>query len=506
MSDLKENLLPEILKDDNSKVEVVIKRDANEQVEELDLLHIFVNMGKKKRIYAFLIILCMLVGLATPLLMAEFAERPESVQAIITLNFENADKLLAPDGEALDINYISSSYILQNAINRTKLSNSISVSALANNLKLERLLTEGTRQNLEVMSQRQEKITNQVPDVQEVQYNYENQIILTLANDFGDKDSNRKVRLDGNELATLLNNITEEYNDYFFDRYSQFVLPDEDISNMDMSSMDYIERLDSMLSTLNVLARYCSDKEKEEYLDYRSKLDGMSFKDIYDCIMLVRDIDIDYLYAYVFYNCIAIDRLTTVTKYEYSMRNMQQAMSILNENIKTNSGVISNYKNDEIVIASSEGEPSPISTSVTDYYNELISKQAEFYKEKSETQTEIDNLNDKISGFKNSVTQSSQLAYVENELDSIYNICSELYKLTVAHANEIINSDFFRDSFISVIGAQYSGTGFMSSATVKKALIGAVVGGILAVVVWCGDGLVTEFKLSNKKKEEREEA
>lgn len=505
MSELKDNLIPAV-KDDNSKVEVVIKHDENDRVEELDLLHIFVNMGKKKRIYAWLIILCMLVGLAAPLLMAELADRPESVTAVITFNYPDADKLIAPDETPLDLNYITSSYILQNALNRTKLSKPITVSALANNIKLERLLTEGTRQNLEVMSQKQDKLTNQVPEVEEVKYNYESQVILTLANDFGDKDSKKKIRLEGGELATLLNNITEEYNAYFFEKYSTFVLPDEDITNVDMSSLDYIERLDTMLSVLNRLDKYCTDAEKEDYLDYRSKKDGMSFKNIHDCIQLVKDIDVDYLYAYVFYNCIAIDRLTTVTKYEYSMRNMQHAMSILLDNISTNEGVIANYKNDNILVASEDGNTTTISTSVTDYYNELISKQADFYLEKAETQNDIDNLNDKIIGFKNSISSSSQLNYVETELSTIYDICKELYSLTVQHADEIISSDFFRDSYISIIGAQYTAQGFMSPATLKKAVIGAVVGAVLAVVAWCCDGLVMEFKLSNRKKEEREEA
>lgn len=511
MSDINEKI-KNLKTDDDSKVQVVIKKEDRENLDELNLLHIFVNMKQKGRIYAWLIVLCMLVGLAAPMLMSELAEKTEDVTAVITFEYPGGEKLLVPgsiddtkkEPEYLDLNYIASSYILQNAINKTKLSKNISASALAANIKLEKLLTDATRQELEVMSQVLDADNKLAGDVKEVTYNYENQIIITLSNGFGSKKDKKKTYLDGGELSSLLNSIADEYSDYFFDTYSTLILPNSDIANLDMASMDYIERLDSMLDVLNTLEQYCRDPEKEEYLNYRSKMDGMSFADICDCIKLVKDIDVDYLYAYVYFNCIAMDRNTTVTKYEYSLRNAMQAMKILNENIDTNANVIANYKNDNILVASTEGDAKQLSTAVTDYYNELILKQAEYYVEQSDTQTTIDNLNDKISGFKNSSSSATQLSYVENELDSIYNICCELYKLTVAHASEIIDSDFYRNSYLTIIGAQYDGESFMSAATVKKAAIGAVVGAVLAAFIWCFDGLVMEFKINGKKREEYE--
>lgn len=489
--------------DDNSKVEVVIKRNENEQLDELDLLHIFVNMGRKKRIYAWLIIAGILLGMIVPLLTAEMTERPESVSAMITLNYPGAENMRTPDGEELDINFISTSYVIQNALNKTRLKTPVSVSAVANNLKLERLLTEDTRQNLEYMKTLMEKNTTSVPDVGSVTYKYENKVILTLSNDFPTGNPGKTVRLDGNELTSLLDNIAEEANDYFFETFSTFVLPEENISNLDMESLDYIEKLDSMLDVLNGLSKFCSNKDNEYYL-YRSKLDGMTFKDINDCIKLVKDIDIDYLYAYVYYNCIAIDKLTTITKYEYALRNADQALKVLKENIDTNANVIANYKNENILVASQEGTTTKISSSVTDYYNELIVKQSEYYIDKADTQTTIDNLNNKIKGFNTSQSTTKQIDYVKDEIDSIYNMCCELYRITFEHAKEIIDSDFYRNEFITIIGSQYVGEGFFNPALIKKILIGAAVGAVLAVVVWCFDGLVMEFKLSNKKKEERE--
>ena len=85
MTEIDKNVLTEVGK--NQKVEVVVKRDADSGSAELDLVQVFVNMGKKKRVYALLIIICMLIGFAAPMLMAQLSDKSESVSAIITLTY-----------------------------------------------------------------------------------------------------------------------------------------------------------------------------------------------------------------------------------------------------------------------------------------------------------------------------------------------------------------------------------------------------------------------------------
>ena len=155
MTEIDKNVLTDLSK--NQKVEVVVKRDASARAGELDLVRVFSNMGKKRKIYAWLIIACMFIGLAAPLLMAELKDRTENVSVVINLLYPSAQKRLAPDGKPLDVNYIKSSYILQNAIKKTQLSEKLPISALERNISIEELLSEDTRQKLEVV----EKVINE---------------------------------------------------------------------------------------------------------------------------------------------------------------------------------------------------------------------------------------------------------------------------------------------------------------------------------------------------------
>nr|MCR4991437.1 hypothetical protein [Lachnospiraceae bacterium] len=306
MTELDKNVLKEI--EENRKVEVVVKRDAAAEGTELDLVRVFQNMGKKKKIYAWLLIFCMLIGLATPLLMTELAETGENVSAVISFLYPKAKDGLAPDNTKLDITYITSSYILQNAMDRTHLSKDIPVSALERNISIESLLTEETRQNLEVVEKVIDETSKDYGEVLNVDYQYEGKYIITLKNGFSvDPDARSKIYLDGAEMASLLNCIVENYNLYFYDTYLAKDLPENDMDAVSNTNMDYIERLDAMVSLLSSLSKYCMDDSREKYVNFRSKIDGLSFKDINDCIRLVRSINVDYLYAYVFYNSISKD-------------------------------------------------------------------------------------------------------------------------------------------------------------------------------------------------------
>ncbi|MCR4991838.1 MAG: hypothetical protein K6A45_02225, partial [Lachnospiraceae bacterium] len=230
-----------------------------------------------------------------------------------------------------------------------------------------------------------------------------------------------------------------------------------------------------------------------------------SFKDINDCIRLVRSINVDYLYAYVFYNSISKDKKTMTTKYEYQMKNAERSLGVINGNIASISELITNFKNDSITMAGADLSETQLGSTVTDYYNELIMTQANNYDQKEELEERIASLKDKVTGFKSSYTSNSQREYVENELEALVNICRNLYELTEKHAEEIINSDSYKSSFMTFIEAQYFGDSFFNASTVKKAIIGMVIGAVLAVAVWGMDALAAEFRRGSEQKTETKE-
>ncbi|MBO4415591.1 MAG: hypothetical protein J5824_06375 [Lachnospiraceae bacterium] len=503
MSDL-DKIIPGDKKE-GSTVEVIVKNEHANEETEIDLVRVFENMGRKRRIYAWVMIVCMLIGIAAPLLMAELSEKTASASAVISFLYPGASRQLAPDGTELDMNTIVSSYVLRNALNKTKLSEYVPINAVENNISIENLLSADTRQKLEVM----EKIADEGKNYEEVlnlDYTYDGRYIITLKNGFSaDPESRNKTYLNGNELTELLNNIISAYNQYFYDTYLDFKLPDNTTAYYASESLDYIERLDNMVELLNTLSRYCTDKNKAQYIDVRSSSDGMSLADINDCIRLVKDIDVDYLYSYVYFNSISKNPASMMTKFSYLLRTAQSSLDLINDNIEDNAALIKDYKNDKIVVSASDQGTSQISSTVTDYYNGLITDQANYYSEKAELNEKIANLNDKITGFSAGNTTESQHLYVKGELSNLTRICNTLYDLVDRHASDIIDSEFYRNSYFDYIGAQYISESFFNSGTIKKVVIGAVAGLFVGFAIWGIDGLAAEIKRGSKKNEKEEE-
>ena len=99
MTEIDKSILPE--PDKNQKVEVFVKRDTEETYGELDLFRVFSNMGKKRNIYLWILLLFTLIGLAIPMLMVEMDKETGSVSAMISFRYPQAAIEKAPDNSPL---------------------------------------------------------------------------------------------------------------------------------------------------------------------------------------------------------------------------------------------------------------------------------------------------------------------------------------------------------------------------------------------------------------------
>jgi hypothetical protein len=187
-------------------------------------------------------------------------------------------------------------------------------------------------------------------------------------------------------------------------------------------------------------------------------------------------------------------------------RNTQTELDQINNSIRDNADLIAEYKNKSILVSLGEQGANQLSTIVTDYYNELIQTQAEYFEEKAELNEKAANIKDKIEGFNKASSKSTQVKYVSDELKNLTVICDSLYDLVEAHAEEIVGSDSYRNLYMDYIGAQFINVSFFSAATIKKTIIGAVIGAFIGVFIWGMDGLIEEFKRGSKESEKRKAA
>ncbi len=116
--------------DRDSRIQVVVNQTRDDSEMEIDLVRVFHNMKLKLRIFAWVILLCLALGLCAPLLMYQFTKAPLTVSSVVTLRYDVVKRsasgqilssapvgdLTAPDGGELDLSQVTASYVLQNAL------------------------------------------------------------------------------------------------------------------------------------------------------------------------------------------------------------------------------------------------------------------------------------------------------------------------------------------------------------------------------------------------------
>ena len=485
----------------------------NQDEDSIDLGKVIQNIKLKKRIYAWVLVLCLTVGICAPLLLYQVSHSMLTVSSVVTLNYTIPTKngykavtnLTAPDGTALDLNQITSSYVLQNAINGADLSQPIQVRNLRDNVKIERVLTEDSRRMQEVAAKMVEDKSNAAYNqVQGVKMTYENKFVVSLTNGFGNEDSKQKTELTETELRRLLNEILSAYNDYMVKTYAKTKLPDDEFSVIDIEELDVLDSLDLMRTATNNLYRYCRSQPKE-IRSYRSWQTGRTLQDWMQSILLLRSMRINYLYSYVYNNSIVHDRETTITNYQYQLREAQKKLDTVNENIATIKAILDNYKNDEIYVSMQESDAAKTTKTTTDYYNNLILQQAENYQQAAEQEIIIADLTDKLESLNETELNQTELVdEISDEQKATLEAGKDIYNQIKAHMEEMQESANFT-IYAEYTAAQGKEKGFLGSS-IKKIIIGAMLGAVIACGLWFMAALAPEFNKSKKEEKYGKEA
>lgn len=492
----------------DSQINVVVNR-SGENDGSIDLMRVLGNMKVKGRVYAWVVILCMVLGLCAPLWLYQLKDDDTRVASVVTFDYDVLDTtnplitptpmpvedLTAPDGTELDVSRITSAYVLQDALRSVALSEEISIAALRKNISIERMLTEDSRRQQEIAKQMlADKNSQAYTQLQSVKLKYVNQIIVSLSNGFRENDDEKKVFLSDDELRLLLDRILFSYNQYLAMTYADLMLPGDEISVIDTEQLDIMESVDMLRTALTNLYNYC-DGKSDEIKSYRSFRDGRSLEDLMETLQTARDVNVEYLYSDITASSVAKDREAMIAKYRFQMREAQTKLDVINEKIAQTAETLKNYKHDQIYVEQQDGEGSKTTKITTEYYNKLILEQAANYESATSLEISIDNLKAKIESLQ-SETAASDTEKAKIELAESTKICHEIYRQICDQMEEIFNSSFYT-TYAKRSAAQGRTPNFLA-ANLKKMILCAALGAFLAGCVWFASAFSAEMKRSGK--------
>ena len=481
---------------DSKKIDLYVNNGDEEQ--GISLMNVFATLGKRFRLYLWVMIIGLMAGLLVPTLMYSFKTKRDSAIAIVGLDYENAEQGLAPDGSKLDISYIKSSYVVENALKKVTLSKKVNTAQVQSNLVVTGILTDETKQKLDILEDLKEAKNNDYSKIlQNLELQYRAQYIISIGNVF--KDNNKKTIVPSEDLAKLLNAITTSYAEYFIETYQDRNLPDNRLNALRTDTLDYLDILDEINDSLEYLQEYC-EKSEEIIPNFRST-SGVSFKDLASQIEMFRNGQIDYIYSYIYLNNVSKDTDLQITKYQYQKRQAELELNEINANIIDLENAITNYQ------FSITKVPAPDGTSWTEIevkdeqYNALVNRLTELNEQKSTLEERIKILQDRITKLGGAEATAEQKEKAQGYVNSALATAVSFYDLVNKSAQELFASNAYQNKYMHTVVTSESEK---FSESLKSFLIGAGVGLGLGLVLWISDAFIIEFKAVKKANEARE--
>lgn len=497
--------------DRDAKISLTVSNPPDPAEMEIDLFQVFANMGKSAFFYLWLMILFIAIGVFIPSALYLLNKPPLTVSSAVTLNYmvpngrysKPVEDLTAPDGSPLDLNQITSSYVLQNALSGLELSVPISVDNLRSNITIDRVPTEQSNQQMELVSKMiADKNSELYKQLQNFNFTYSNRFIVSLHNGFGEEDSNNKVYLKDSELSLVLNSVVSTYNNYLVKTYTDVKLPDNPFELITASGIDNIQKMNMLNTSLDELYDYCAEKP-DNIRAYRSYRTGQSLNDLMNAIRLVQYSSTDYTESMVQADALVNNIDDTKAYYQFTQQDSQQKIAALNETIDALHTTMANYRNEEVVLTVQGSETRNFGRINTAAYNQLFMNQVNNYTALEDlqftnrlAQTKLAMLEGKEGG---AVTEE-----VTAEIQSAFGHAQQIYNEINSHMQDLFESPSFT-TFLEHSDAFGKPQSFLK-ANSKRLLIGGGVGFALALMFWFIHALRQDIEANKRKFAEMEAA
>lgn len=486
--------------ENSKKIDLYINNNDDEE-QGISLMNVFATLGKRFHIYIFVMIIGLLAGLLVPTMMYTFKDKTETAVTVLSLDYEKAEDGKAPDGTDLDISYIKSSYIVQNALSNVTLTKEVSTAQVQSNLTITGILTDETKQKIEIINKLEELKNNDYAKLlAELELKYRAQYIISINNIF--KDGNNKVILPSTDLSHLLSSIMNAYAEYFIETYQDKVLPANQLDAINIDSLDFLDVLDKVSDFYKYLGEYC--KEKSNFLPGFRASNGKSFSDLESILNTENSTRIDAYYSYVYLNNVFRFPEVSITNYKIQQRDAQLKLSSVEADIAATETSIANYKPDKVVVNNQDGTTPLVVEVTSDYYNQLVLNLQDLYAEKSSLEERISILTDRIArlgdptqlGGQDKVNKAT--GYVNEALE----YAQKLFNLVNDTSKELYASNAYRNKYMHSVTTR---TSEKFSDSLKMFGIGAAVGLGLGLLAWILDAFVLEFKAVKKANELKED-
>lgn len=228
---------------------------------------------------------------------------------IIEYYYDDASLGLTPNGETLDVSEIKSTRVIQDAIDRLQLRES--VDQIRTGLSITGYLTADELARKTALIEKGEEYVS-TPTIYVVKYTA------------GSRYSRQFAR-------NVLDAVISSYIRLFGEKYVSTTTIPNNAAVVDVEAYDYLEKADLLNDHITNVLNYLTSKGTD-FLNYHTVSAGMSFQDIYNEYEFIQESMLPYVYVDILDNQVSIDKALLISKYTHLIENAQIQQALFGNN------------------------------------------------------------------------------------------------------------------------------------------------------------------------------
>lgn len=479
---------------DSTKIYLQVE-NPEDNGQQIDIVNVVTDMKKKKRMYGYLLVFAVCIGVCLGLIVAGvqyLIGKSSYARAVISFQYEGIEDGLDPNGAAFDVNKIKAPVVIEDALTTLGITD-ISVEDIRKNIVIEGVIPEDAVERITVIKEMALEDASNYEKILDVSY-FPSQYIIYLY-----KDS----FMSGTDTTAILNAVLESYRTYFMDTYANTEVLTVTSNLIDYKEYDYAESIDMLESQIEIMIDYVAER-KEQAADFRSANTGLSFGDIETSLRTVEEIDLANLISYVENTTLSKDKIRMKEYYEYKIRKCNMKLSELQVQLTTVQNTIDTYAKDPVVIVSSQESTQEL-TQTNEYYDKLIEQKLNLNKQIAATNTELNEAYELLNSLNSSTKKNTQeeYDYADAMLEKVAETLAEWVTLTEDTTEEYYSTTLFSNAYKIAVPAKYQANGGIMQMA-KYVIICAAVMVFLVLIIWCMDGLKIELMAMRERDKQSE--
>lgn len=463
---------------------IILKVDENDNEESIDLFHVMENMGRRWKIFRYLLLIAVCIGFLTAAAITGakgIFGSGSYASAVIAFSFDGIDEGLDPNGGLFDVNKIKSTLVIDNALKELGWMGQ-DVEEIRSNLKLEGVIPDSVKQQIAVINTVAEDAAEYYTNIEDLDY-FPSRYTVTLQKCKG---------MSGSETRELLNAILLSYKEYFMDSYADMSVLGTAVSVLNVETYDYLQAADMIENGIDTMYAYASAKQ-EQAPDFRANSTGLSFGDLASSINAVKQLDLNNFISFVQSNNLTKDAGVQIDYYNYQIRQYNLEIQELQSQLADVEKTIQSYEKDPVIVMSNQDSVTETSQK-NEYYDILLTKKLDLTGRISALNTDMN----KAYAIAASLNDNSQAAkeedynYADTLLQGLLDTVDTWSELVKKTAEEYYETRLYASAYRIAIPAQYTSAG-ETGELIKTMLLCGGVGALLVLIIWGALGVKEEI-------------